>query len=132
MALKFSYFIEPANSTTFDQEAVVHIKALLNDPYPDVRRSSGGQKLIVRAKNSTQAQIMDKAKILGGIKIKVTKSDGPQFIQGIIHCPWLVEKSDENILDELKSQGVVQLRNLSRKVDGKIIRGPIFWNLFQS
>lgn len=92
----------------------------------DLKTIQRRTKWLVNCKSVREVKIWKKLKLFLGVEIEVSESQ-TKLKAGVISNESLIGDSDEGIMEDLKSQGVVKLKNFPGK-DKK--RGPTFLIFF--
>lgn len=91
------------------------VKHIMNGEAREMRKLRNGT-VLVRTMNANQAKLlMSATTLVEGINIKVTIHGKLNTSQGVVTCFDLKNASDDEILKELKPQGVIGMKRLKRK-----------------
>ena len=78
-----------------------------------VKRLQKGD-ILLEASTSVQSRSLSRLKDLGGCPVSVTPHRTLNSSKGVIHCRDLVNCDKEEILSELREQGVTDINNITR------------------
>ena len=113
-------------SQTFDTK-IKHFalnKAIegMGGPYISVKPMNNGKELLVHfGKKIYSDKLLYRTKELNDIPVKVTPNRTLNHSRCVIWCKELANMDEENILKELKSQGVTKVKRMKRRKDGRLI-----------
>lgn len=88
----------------------------------NVRKIRDG--LLVETKTANQSRRLLQVKKFGDFFVEVVPHETLNSCKGVVYCPDLLNCSTEEIIDELKTQGVINVRRLKTKRNGLVIETP--------
>ncbi|XP_055605677.1 uncharacterized protein LOC129753854 [Uranotaenia lowii] len=131
---KFLIIKRASESSTFDNVSPFLINKFILANVGEVEsvKKINGGSLLVQAKNIRQANKLLNLTVMQDMEIIVEEHRSLNKIKGVITCGDLKNASEEEILAELKSQGVCEVKIIKRKVDGKLTDTNSFILTFNS
>lgn len=90
----------------------------------EIKPIYGRRKWLVKTKNEAESEKWKKLKSVLGNEIIVKESAGQGLLSGVISSRSLIDELDEDLLNELKDQCVVKIKNFPEK--GTKARGATF------
>ncbi|CAH1106017.1 unnamed protein product [Psylliodes chrysocephalus] len=89
----------------------------------NVRKIRDG--LLIETSSAAQSRQISQLKNLLEFEIEVTAHSTLNNAKGVINCRDLLNCTEQEILEELKEQGVIDVRRIKTKKDGKLVDTPI-------
>ncbi len=100
-------------------------------PSLKVKRLRNGS-LLLECEHLRQAKTLKKTTQLGQVPVKASPHKTMNSCQGIIRCREISDMSDDDIKQELASQGVSRVKQFTRKTDGHVKKTSTFLLTFNS
>lgn len=106
------------------------IKSICGEPLNVIKLREG--TLLVKTKNISQANLLLRCNKMFDMEITVEENAKLNQTKGIVTCADLKYATEEEIMDDLKEQGVSKVEAMMRKKDGQLISTNSFILTFKS
>jgi hypothetical protein len=88
--------------------------------------------LLIQVRSADQAERISKLQLFGTTPVVVSPHKTLNSSKGVVYCPELVDLTEQEIANEMKTQNVIEVRRINLRRDGELKPSPLHILTFNS